>query len=265
MQLRYINDSFRLLYAFETISQPPMDYVFPVGAMGVPHTISSSCEVSASSSTTKICSPDFELTNMSTQSDDVITQVGDAVSSLEDVGCSWDVMTTSDHTSTAVEETGSDPSIMALTSGQVTCPDEGATSGAGGDIFSNMSYFDSSMNQGESGDASRKDSINDEQTATDNADPCKGGLQATLDSSSLDLWKTTSDNTNPWTDDGMCMDSSDVGNGGAVVSQWKSCAICLEDFPEHNLLTHKACGGMLCHACIEVSNLEFNLLCHELF
>ncbi|XP_072034275.1 LOW QUALITY PROTEIN: uncharacterized protein [Amphiura filiformis] len=250
VQLRYINDCFRLLYAFETIAQPQTDYVFPVGAMGVPHTISSSCEVSASSSTTKICSPDFELTNMSTQSDDVITQVGDAVSSFEDVGCSWDVMTTSEPSSTTVEEGRIDANAMS--SEQVPCAAEGTTaaSGASGDVFSNMSYFDSSMIQGESGDASRREGTAPEQSS-ENADPCKGGLQASLDPGSLDLWKTTSNNTSPWADDNMYTDSGDVSNTGAVVSQWQSCAICLEDFPEHNLLTHKSCGGMLCHACIE--------------
>ena len=34
---------------------------------------------------------------------------------------------------------------------------------------------------------------------------------------------------------------------------WQSCVICLEEKLDHELRVHKSCGGMLCHACLEVS------------
>ena len=49
------------------------------------------------------------------------------------------------------------------------------------------------------------------------------------------------------------------------MSQWHSCAICLEEYPEHQLLTHKVCGGVLCHACMEVRIGQLGLLLGTLF
>jgi len=34
--------------------------------------------------------------------------------------------------------------------------------------------------------------------------------------------------------------------------QWKSCAICLEEMVDNDLVAHAACGGTLCHPCLEV-------------
>ena len=36
-------------------------------------------------------------------------------------------------------------------------------------------------------------------------------------------------------------------------SDWKSCAICLEELPETDLLVHTTCGGTFCSTCLEVS------------
>ena len=38
-------------------------------------------------------------------------------------------------------------------------------------------------------------------------------------------------------------------------SEWKSCAICLEDMLESALMVHPACNGTLCHSCLEVSRI----------
>ena len=223
-----------------------------------PHTVSSSCEVSASSSTTKMCSPDIELATMGTQSDDiittqnddVITQVGDVIGNLDDVSEAWDVPDARmDADDTA-----------AVRPPELSSMDESAGAGApsSADVFSNMSYFDTNIAQQNKteGDNARCEDQTATSALTPN-DPCKGSLQATLDSGTLDLWKSTpmDDNTtNPWSDDmyGASAASSVDVNPGPVISQWQSCAICLEDFPEHNLLTHRVCGGVLCHACIEV-------------
>lgn len=37
--------------------------------------------------------------------------------------------------------------------------------------------------------------------------------------------------------------------------QWKSCAICLEEMVDSDLVAHAACGGTLCHPCLEVLSL----------
>lgn len=39
--------------------------------------------------------------------------------------------------------------------------------------------------------------------------------------------------------------------------QQRSCAICLEDYPDYNLSLHPNCDCILCSHCIEVSEMEF--------
>lgn len=36
-------------------------------------------------------------------------------------------------------------------------------------------------------------------------------------------------------------------------NQWRTCAICLEEMVDNDLLVHPSCGGILCHSCLEVS------------
>ncbi|XP_074658140.1 uncharacterized protein LOC141911078 [Tubulanus polymorphus] len=38
-----------------------------------------------------------------------------------------------------------------------------------------------------------------------------------------------------------------------VQSQWSSCAICLEEMVDSELMIHVECGGMLCHSCLQMS------------
>ncbi|KAL4220399.1 hypothetical protein ACF0H5_020802 [Mactra antiquata] len=38
-----------------------------------------------------------------------------------------------------------------------------------------------------------------------------------------------------------------------VTTDWKSCAICLEEMPENELMVHTTCGGTFCSACLEMS------------
>lgn len=35
-------------------------------------------------------------------------------------------------------------------------------------------------------------------------------------------------------------------------NQWRTCAICLEEMVDNDLLVHPSCGGILCHSCLEV-------------
>lgn len=41
-------------------------------------------------------------------------------------------------------------------------------------------------------------------------------------------------------------------SGGCLTDQWQSCAICLEEMADNDLLAHAACGGTLCQSCLEV-------------
>ena len=40
--------------------------------------------------------------------------------------------------------------------------------------------------------------------------------------------------------------------GSGVADSWKSCAICLEEMADSDLMVHTACGGTLCQSCLEV-------------
>ncbi|XP_052783368.1 uncharacterized protein LOC128219583 [Mya arenaria] len=44
-----------------------------------------------------------------------------------------------------------------------------------------------------------------------------------------------------------------TGQTGGGDSGWKSCAICLEDLPEMELMVHTTCGGTFCSTCLEMS------------
>ncbi len=51
--------------------------------------------------------------------------------------------------------------------------------------------------------------------------------------------------------------SVDVGvddrvDDGPVTDTWRSCAICLEEMADSDLMTHTSCGGTLCQSCLEV-------------
>ena len=50
-----------------------------------------------------------------------------------------------------------------------------------------------------------------------------------------------------------------AGDGGAfvaIVDQWRSCAICLEELSDNELLVHK-CSGTFCQSCLDVSGKLF--------
>lgn len=49
-----------------------------------------------------------------------------------------------------------------------------------------------------------------------------------------------------------------IGLGSGVVEQWRTCAICLEEMLDSELLTHAACAGVFCNNCLEV-----RLCCQE--
>ena len=44
-----------------------------------------------------------------------------------------------------------------------------------------------------------------------------------------------------------------VGGANAVVMEWRSCCICLEEMLDSDLLTHPACGAVVCSSCLQSS------------
>ena len=47
----------------------------------------------------------------------------------------------------------------------------------------------------------------------------------------------------------------DAGGGASgLMDQWQTCAICLEELMDSQLLTHQTCSGVFCHTCLEVSH-----------
>lgn len=71
---------------------------------------------------------------------------------------------------------------------------------------------------------------------------------------------TWSTNTNQ---SGSGWDSGSVTAPAAVVTdKWKSCAICLEELEDSELLCHTVCGGTFCQSCLEVNLFFILLICH---
>ncbi|XP_060563372.1 LOW QUALITY PROTEIN: uncharacterized protein LOC132722815 [Ruditapes philippinarum] len=49
------------------------------------------------------------------------------------------------------------------------------------------------------------------------------------------------------------VEKSTVTSSTVTTDDWKSCAICLEEMPENELMVHTTCGGTFCSACLEMS------------
>ena len=62
---------------------------------------------------------------------------------------------------------------------------------------------------------------------------------------------TLEDISNP-----VCPHSSP--NPQAVVMEWHSCSICLEEMVDSDLLTHKECGAIVCPSCLQASAEHYN-------
>ena len=59
--------------------------------------------------------------------------------------------------------------------------------------------------------------------------------------------------------DSMETGKEENGDDNAVISssledKWKSCAICLEELTDNELMVHTSCGGTFCPSCLEVSS-----------
>nr|XP_054770711.1 uncharacterized protein LOC129278594 [Lytechinus pictus] len=241
IQLRYVNDCYRLLYAFE-VSSNARERLY-----------SSLCPEQGDASETEQKQSNFmfymnEHSNMSSQSDDVITHMGDATPpSYQPVTSSWDIEVT---TSTADELSGI---------GMVQPPDITSTSGLDsgfpsntmshhGDVFTNIRYYDPTDSTNCEGATSFEGTLADSTETLERS----SSLQAVHGSSSgVELWADSQADSTPW----VSNQPEDIAPANsptsAVIASWKSCAICLEELPPHQLLTHQPCGGVLCAICME--------------
>ena len=115
------------------------------------------------------------------------------------------------------------------------------------DVFSNMTYFDVN-------NLPPMDTQNDDLIPARKARGSNSSLQGNVDLNSPQaVWGPSQEDGVDWKDEVFTLEQPEEASDSKVVmSQWHSCAICLEEYPEHQLLTHKACGGVLCHACMEV-------------
>ena len=50
---------------------------------------------------------------------------------------------------------------------------------------------------------------------------------------------------------------SAVSDTVAVVMEWRSCSVCLEEMIDSDLLIHPECGGVLCSTCLQSSVQHF--------
>jgi hypothetical protein len=75
--------------------------------------------------------------------------------------------------------------------------------------------------------------------------------------SSSDAMKTVSSDsaTSP---DVLGVEKEDEPANACLADQWKSCVICLEEMADSELKAHASCGGTLCHNCLDVSVILYS-------
>ncbi|KAK7090065.1 uncharacterized protein [Littorina saxatilis] len=73
-------------------------------------------------------------------------------------------------------------------------------------------------------------------------------IPSTADLASSQMWSTLDDVEEDKGEGGHSR-----GGASGVIDQWQTCAICLEELMDSQLLTHQACSGVFCHTCLEMS------------
>ncbi|XP_077987451.1 uncharacterized protein LOC144442053 [Glandiceps talaboti] len=254
--LRYVNTEYRMIYAFEMPTKPELNM----------HPNNLYCTYG-----------DFNMADTAedsawrTRDDDVITESGDVSTNIDDVttenddGCN----------------TGGDVSDVVMQSAEK----DSHTGRAQGDVFSNIGYFDVRMY------ADLKNCDPGEvQNSGHQSFPCTGSewnvpsvsipsprnnigsgdTEGVINTHSDDITTKTSDvstnwvpnnaDANMWSGDAYApnnaSNTNDLGLAG-VSTDWRSCAVCLEELPDHELLTHMSCGGALCHVCLEATSKHY--------
>ncbi|XP_038050346.1 uncharacterized protein LOC119723646 isoform X2 [Patiria miniata] len=248
VQLRYVNDSFRLLYAFEVYSKTVLEESAHITAVPS-EAVSNSLAEDVDTRTLNKSTP-FEHANVLQQeSVDLCERLDSdylptsAESAFEAPKGPWDIVLTPTQY-TEMNNVGSGK-VGDLESGTDSAA-ASATAAASRDVFSNVTYFDAS-------DLPPMDTQNDGLVLPRKPRGSNSSLQGNVDLNSPEaVWGPIQDDGVTWNDDVFVPEKNgETSDSGVVMSQWHSCAICLEEYPEHQLLTHKACGGVLCHACME--------------
>ncbi|XP_070537956.1 ubiquitin carboxyl-terminal hydrolase 4-like [Ptychodera flava] len=242
--LRYVNDDYRQIYAFEMAPKPDLNIMHPNNLY---------------------CSyGDFVMADSGddnrwrTRDDDVITESGDVSTAIDDV-------TTDDITTENTDVNNTEDSNDVV---MQSAEKDYTTDAAQGDVFSNIGYFDAGM----LGNYDSRDMQSDAMQQTfsqPNNDwnvPSNSNAPTTLtdevDSADINnqtgdvstSWVPNNADTHPWTDDTLNQYPNNESN---IAVDWRSCAVCLEELPNHELLTHLSCGGSLCHVCLEATSKHY--------
>ena len=56
----------------------------------------------------------------------------------------------------------------------------------------------------------------------------------------------------------LCCSSVVACVATAVVMEWRTCSVCLEEMLDTDLLVHPECGGVLCSPCLQSSIEHFS-------
>nr|XP_006821984.1 PREDICTED: uncharacterized protein LOC100369578 [Saccoglossus kowalevskii] len=259
--LRYVNDDYRMIYAFEMSPKPESE--LESQQIHPNNLFSTFSDFAMVETGNPGCN--WNMKN----DDDVITEAGDVCTTVDDVIVEGDDISSR---SDKLE----DPHCEA---GDVVMQSSESDTAQGSDIFSNIGYFDSNLYShtctdgpasseciGASGDADMTTDISAIASTSQTSDtsapidsPCTDNKNNEINVRTEDFntsWVPNNADMKPWSDGTLTQNNtattSTVASGG-ISSDWRSCAICLEELPDHELLTHMECGGALCHICLEVS------------
>ena len=199
--LRYINDTYRTLYAFEMMPPPQTEEMISEG-------------VNADSA-------GFEAASqpINNASHDVFSNIGLFDSSMVD-----DTTITNNKIVTTPSESKEPQILNNLGDGT-----SHGWSDAGG-FISGVDWTDN---------LSKNQNSPEPNWADDILDPVRSRSTPSDDITKSCVEESTEDQSG--------------GGEGAVTDQWQSCAICLEEMADNDLLAHGACGGTLCQSCLDMS------------
>ncbi len=232
--LRFVNDTVRTIYAFEMMPAPQIEEI-----PSQTDDIINSCDISQGFSTGYTISENITMAPNNKPSA-TITQATSSTTVLSN-----DIPTTSqqqDHllpqSPLSLDESGisGDQSKKLNNLGEVAAlpsPWHSPTSDAS--IKSTVGFRNNLS--GNEGDANV--TTNDGQNIID-----RGG--------SMDVEANVGDSVTQEQSAGCQGTVSFTETAPGSTDQWRSCAICLEEMADRELMVHAPCGGTLCHTCLEV-------------
>ncbi|XP_033100991.1 uncharacterized protein LOC117104308 [Anneissia japonica] len=243
IQICYINDSCRLLYAIETDSRQSVEQRYLMdGSVDVPSTTESASGITEGGDEDKVY---LSLTTV-----DLLPMQND-VGSLQDA----DVIRSVDDVISCDEVSSSNNLLCENGSGDQKNSDQEMTLFSISDPSKNYDEFGMSTWESSSSGHHLNNELSDKIGDVTNTFPDVIHNPA-LKPETLDNVNSLGDGSNQI--EGT--DSSVLTSTGAKCSSsaaapvsvdWKTCVICLDEFPENELLLHVVCKGILCHTCRE--------------